>query len=1553
MLLDRIEIDNHGPLNRVELGPLSHHLNVVLGPIGSGKTAISRFIRDSLVSRNYPTGMLSGSTGRVVWVDNNGWVHCRREADGTSQGRRTVEFEPRSETTTAWEGYHDGWFGDSSDASPSKSNTTLAARALRSVQMPESIVDGVMVDTTVTNVSRVVAACIQSGLDHEGLATLPYESETARYTHSHPAYSNSVHSGESTHSFTENDDRRRRALRSELADIEAQLASLPTQDFDSSDWQDNSLEHDAQWTNATRRAEQIQRELADIERQRVETLRLRESLTARRQAIHAQRSRATRYDSIHAERRRQHTQRLHELHTQADSLRARAAGLKRWIADLDAKAYSTPRSTYTNQPFSYGTDPLAYAPDHRDHYAGSDYRTSDLRYAAKLSATELRDQLRHADTEIIQLRRTLAEIRGLRDSIATARQHTASVDIDGIRGRRYDHFIHAIDRYSVDHAWDDFYRDAYRPLHQIDDIDLRINSATQQIDWLLGRIERESTDLGTVPVAPAPFEPLRGAWNRQSSLAATLRQIRSELRRSPYVVADHVDNVTRQLADTLDQLLIDRARIVEELAASRSELHDFATLTGHHPDWVAERNARLSELNQTETQLRSVLDETARVRRSLRSLPIVDVDYPIGMPESALDVNSVDDRLHRIDRELQVLAARQHELERIPRDIPVRPAPRPVIRNTRRAELLRRRDELITELNRYRPATRAESSLVELASRWLVRLSGGRHRRVTWTTSVVNVDPHTLGHSHAEQRFTNTRAMAAGRQVHVRIDDQDETNLPGVTRAIAAMAVRMAAGELMDRTGRAVPLVLETHREMFAAVDSRTDMHGLNDAFRPWTAEGVTGDAIASALSDYASSGRQIVLLTSHEPLASSLSRSGARTFRLHASRVVHAHQPVWRNGRRHDRYVGPHGLDSQTELGTGDRSRWAHGASADVNHEFEAAYRETAGLDEDQWVSGPAPIRGSRPTHEQASVYPAAPVHTTAQGHSPNGSSHNGFVPSHSASATDHAPSGTEYRDGYYYADQTSSTIPMNGNATTEHGVLANGHAAETQVNETPFFLTVDSPIDSAPSIDGVAAARLRRIGISHITHLMNQDSNRLADTLGLAGVDARTIRRWQSECRLMCRVPQLRGFDARVLVGCGVNDPAQLAAIHPSDLLDQVKTFLATERGQRILLSGTSYELSRITSWIASANQSTQSRTRTRTVDGRTLNSSSRRAHSLNGRSVGGRHAIDRELDLRDDDAFDQERYEVESARRSRQLANEMQSLRESKRRESERTRSRTTSSRDSESGRSGRTRTSVTSKSNSRTRTNPANGNGSGNGNGNGNGSGHGSANGSGSGSGHGNGSGNGNGSANRTQGVVSMREHESSRGQRSSRSERDSRGEREPRAEREARGERYERAERSERSSSRSSSNETELRFYLERASDVVDAPSIGPRMAERLNEIGIYTVDDLLKSTPEKVAEQLNHRRVDAETVLTWQQQTTLVCRVPMMRGHDAQFLVAAGVTSAEELADQNPVTLFGEVDAISHSREGKRIARGGKLPDLEEVTEWVTYASQHRSLQAA
>ena len=158
MLLDRIDIDAHGLLHRVELGPLAEHLNVVFAPDGSGKTAISRFIRDALVDRTYPLGMFSSSTGRVVLSDVQGMVHCYREKDGTKSGRRRVEFESRGDFRGRYDLLENPWLRGISQRSD-----TVAAVA--SLELPEAIVDGVITDTSSGSVARVVSACVRSGLD--------------------------------------------------------------------------------------------------------------------------------------------------------------------------------------------------------------------------------------------------------------------------------------------------------------------------------------------------------------------------------------------------------------------------------------------------------------------------------------------------------------------------------------------------------------------------------------------------------------------------------------------------------------------------------------------------------------------------------------------------------------------------------------------------------------------------------------------------------------------------------------------------------------------------------------------------------------------------------------------------------------------------------------------------------------------------------------------------------------------------------------------------------------------------------------------------------------------------------------------------------------------------------------------------------------------------------------------------------------------------------------------------------------------------------------------
>jgi hypothetical protein len=85
----------------------------------------------------------------------------------------------------------------------------------------------------------------------------------------------------------------------------------------------------------------------------------------------------------------------------------------------------------------------------------------------------------------------------------------------------------------------------------------------------------------------------------------------------------------------------------------------------------------------------------------------------------------------------------------------------------------------------------------------------------------------------------------------------------------------------------------------------------------------------------------------------------------------------------------------------------------------------------------------------------------------------------------------------------------------------------------------------------------------------------------------------------------------------------------------------------------------------------------------------------------------------------------------------------------------------------------------------------------------------------------------------------------------------------------------------------------------------------------------------------------------------WQQQARLVCRIPNLRGHDAQLLVAVGVTDAEQLAASSPKKLWSLIGPYAETKEGLKIIRAGKKPDLQEVTNWIQWAKQTRTLQAA
>lgn len=425
------------------------------------------------------------------------------------------------------------------------------------------------------------------------------------------------------------------------------------------------------------------------------------------------------------------------------------------------------------------------------------------------------------------------------------------------------------------------------------------------------------------------------------------------------------------------------------------------------------------------------------------------------------------------------------------------------------------------------------------------------------------------------------------------------------------------------------------------------------------------------------------------------------------------------------------------------------------------------------------------------------------------------------------------EYRHRREY-DRASIMAPRTRtfrNDTDEVHDAAAGY--EPPEGRSRYFLRETDDISQAPSIDAVMAARLRSLGIVRIGDLLSAAPADVSVRLREAHVDPETIRRWQSESLLVCRVPNLRRYDARILVACGVCDPTQLSRTPREELLARVQDFLATRYGQRLLQMGSEYERSRLLDWLSSVRNAPSSYSRDRDY--------------VRSEFTGRPNAAPRPVrPTREPDAPAPSTRQGDGRPRRRRVRDRSDAA--------------GPSSRDRNGGeaRYRRTRTYET-------RPAPRSG---------------------------------------AAPDILNIDRPQN-------------------------------------------------LRFYLSTNSAIVDAPSIGPRLAQQLEAIGIVTVADLLNADVQATATRLGSRRIKAETIREWQHQATLCTRVPELRGHDAQLLVACGVTEPEQLAQMDPKQLAKRVTPLVETTEGKRILRNGKAPDSAEIQEWIRWAQHSRSLHAA
>jgi predicted flap endonuclease-1-like 5' DNA nuclease len=172
--------------------------------------------------------------------------------------------------------------------------------------------------------------------------------------------------------------------------------------------------------------------------------------------------------------------------------------------------------------------------------------------------------------------------------------------------------------------------------------------------------------------------------------------------------------------------------------------------------------------------------------------------------------------------------------------------------------------------------------------------------------------------------------------------------------------------------------------------------------------------------------------------------------------------------------------------------------------------------------------------------------------------------------------------------SDAAEAGTPAGVSKKPTSGTTADG--APRQSKPVPrlakFHLDPTSSLADAPSVGNRTAQKLEAIGVRTVSQLLARSPEDVALRLKLGHIKADTVREWQIQSRLACRVPNLRVLDVKILVACGICEPEDLAKCEALDLLDRVDLFISTSEGQRAIRGGGHQpDLDVVTGWIESA--------------------------------------------------------------------------------------------------------------------------------------------------------------------------------------------------------------------------------------------------------------------------------------------------------------------------------------------------------------------------------
>ena len=154
-------------------------------------------------------------------------------------------------------------------------------------------------------------------------------------------------------------------------------------------------------------------------------------------------------------------------------------------------------------------------------------------------------------------------------------------------------------------------------------------------------------------------------------------------------------------------------------------------------------------------------------------------------------------------------------------------------------------------------------------------------------------------------------------------------------------------------------------------------------------------------------------------------------------------------------------------------------------------------------------------------------------------------------------------------------------------NGIDRSNHVRSAPVVNRPhkFQLHLDSPIQEVPTVDPSLAERFRMAGVHRVGDLIRSTADSLGECMR---VESDLVHYLQCVAELMTSTPQLRPFDARVLVGCGITRSHMLRDLSPKQLVDRVANYLQSAEGNELLQTASPFEANRIREWVASVSRS-----------------------------------------------------------------------------------------------------------------------------------------------------------------------------------------------------------------------------------------------------------------------------------------------------------------------------------------------------------------------------